>query len=160
VRLVTYFSMLFAAFVLGITAGLRSMTPLAVVAWMALTRPAVHDSFVAFIAARATAPVLTALAVVELITDKLPFTPSRLTAVPLGARIVSGALCGAVVAAVAHGPLVVGAIVGAIGAVAGSFGGYYARKNLVAALKVPDIAVALTEDVVTIGLAILAASSI
>jgi uncharacterized membrane protein len=65
-----------------------------------------------------------------------------------------------VVAAVAHGPLVVGAIVGAIGAVAGSFGGYYARKNLVAALKVPDIAVALTEDVVTIGLAILAASSI
>jgi uncharacterized membrane protein len=153
--------MLFAAFVLGIAAGLRSMTPLAVVSWMAYTRwPAVRDSMVAFMTSRFTPAVFTALAVAELIADKLPFTPSRLTAVPLATRIASGALCGVVVAAAAHGSLGVGAIAGAVGALAGSFGGYYARTKLVAALKMPDIVIALTEDVVTIGLAIVAASSV
>jgi uncharacterized membrane protein len=151
--------LLVAALVLGITAGLRSMTPLAVVAWMARGRwPAVGDSAVSFMAATATAPIFIALAIAELIGDKLPFIPSRLSAVPLMTRLLSGALCGAVLCAAARESLAAGAIVGGIGGLVGSFGGYYARRNLVARLKLPDIAIALTEDVVAIGLAIVAAS--
>jgi uncharacterized membrane protein len=42
-------------------------------------------------------------------------------------------------------------VVGAIGALVGTFGGYYARKALVAGLKAPDFAIALTEDAIAVG---------
>jgi uncharacterized membrane protein len=48
-------------------------------------------------------------------------------------------------------------LVGALGAVAGTLGGYAARTRLVKALKVPDFAVALPEDAVAIGGALLIA---
>ena len=94
--------------------------------------------------------VLTVLALVELVTDKLPFTPSRLTAVPLTARILLGGLCGATVAVAGGSTLFVGAIVGAIGGVAGALLGYQVRRNLTSSNKVPDLVVALSEDVITI----------
>jgi len=51
-----------------------------------------------------------------------------------------------------------GAIAGIIGALAGTFGGYYTRVGLVRSLRVPDIAIALPEDAIAIGLGLFLAS--
>ncbi len=87
---------LLLGFALGISAGLRSMTPAAVTAWAAqLGWPDLRQTSLAFMASPITAWIFTLFAGVELVFDKLPSTPSRLGAGPLGARIVMGALCSA-----------------------------------------------------------------
>jgi len=152
--------MLLLIFVLGMAAGLRSLTPPAIVAWTAHRWPALAQSSLAFMGWPITGYVLAVLALVELVTDKLPFTPSRLTPVPLGARIVGGALVGATVAAASQLGLAVGAVVGAAGGLAGSYAGYHARHALVAKAGLPDFAVALIEDAITIATSILIASRV
>jgi uncharacterized membrane protein len=47
--------------------------------------------------------------------------------------------------------LALGAVIGIVGALAGTYGGYYARTGLVRALKVPDLVIAILEDIVAIG---------
>ena len=139
------------AFLFGVVSGFRSLTPAAVLAWAVQGRPELQNSPLAFMSGSTAAYAFTGLALVELITDKLPFTPSRLTAVPLTARILLGGLCGATVATVGGSALFVGAVIGAIGGLAGAFLGYHVRRNLTAAKKTSDLVVALAEDVLTIG---------
>lgn len=155
-----YRMLLLIALVLGVSAGLRSMTPPAVVAWAAGSWPGVAASPLSFMASRLVSYLFIAFAAGELIADKLPFIPSRLMAGPLIARICSGALCGAVVAAAAGAGLVAPAIAGAVGGVAGAFGGYHVRRNLTTSGGLPDLVVALIEDVVAIGLAVFAVSRV
>ena len=144
---------LLLGFVLGMSAGMRSMTPIAVVAWAAqLGWPDLRETSLAFMAAPITAWAFTLFACIELVFDKLPFTPSRLGAGPLGARILSGALAAATVAAAAHQPVAIGAIAGALGAVAGALAGYHGRRHLTMNRKAPDLLVALVEDAVAIGM--------
>jgi uncharacterized membrane protein len=138
------------AFILGLFAGLRSLTAPAATAW------AVHlgwlrlDRPLSLIGSTASVAIFTVLALVELVADKLPQTPSR-TALPgLIARVVMGGLTGACVAASGEQGAVVGATLGAVGGVVGCFGGYEARTRLVKALRLPDIYVALLEDLVAI----------
>jgi uncharacterized membrane protein len=137
-------------FLIGFFAGLRSLTPPAATAWAAhlgwlrLERP------LALIGSLPAVVILTLLAIVEFVGDKLPKTPSRTAAVGLTARIITGALTGACVAAAGAQALLIGAVLGAAGAVAGTFGGYQARTRLVKALGIPDIYVALFEDLVAI----------
>ena len=121
----------------GVSAGLRSMMPLAIVAWASQHWPGVQQSPVAFMAAPAAAYIFTALAVAELISDKLPFVPSRLTPGPLGTRVVSGGLCGAVLSAAAQQSLATGVIIGGIAGLAGSFAGFAGRKYFTAASQLP-----------------------
>ncbi len=64
-----------------------------------------------------------------------------------------GALCGASLCAAGNQPLIIGAILGAVGGLIGAFAGYKIRRKLVRALNIKDIFVALVEDLVTIGLA-------
>jgi uncharacterized membrane protein len=144
------------AFILGMVSGLRSMTPPAVVAW------ATHFGWLqldgtplAFLASAPARYILLAAMLGELIADKLPFTPARTGAGPFTARIVSGGLVGAALGASAGGLLVAGAVAGALGGVAGTLGGYRARTGLVRSLRVPDAPVALAEDAVAIGTALL-----
>jgi uncharacterized membrane protein len=91
------------------------------------------------------------LAVIELIADQLPNTPSRTKPPGLIARIILGGLSGAAVAAAGAQSMVTGGILGAVGGIAGAFGGYQVRTRLVRALKVPDFVIAGLEDVVAIG---------
>ena len=144
------------AFVLGIVAGLRSMTPPAAVAWAAhFAWLDLNGTPLAFLDSALARYVLLAAMLGELVSDKLPFTPARTGVGPFTARIVSGGFAGAALA-VGHGAsLVAGAGVGALGAVAGTLGGYRARTGVVRALKVPDFPVALAEDVIAIGTALL-----
>jgi len=152
--------LLLIAVLLGISAGLRSMMPLAVVAWAARGWPAVAGSALGFMAAPITGYVFAALAIGELIADKLPFIPSRLQPGPLGTRVISGALTGAVAAIAMQGSPIVAGLAGAIGGLAGSFGAYAVRRGLTVDRKLPDLPVALAEDLVAIGLALLAVSRI
>jgi uncharacterized membrane protein len=94
--------------------------------------------------------ILTVLAVSELVADKLPKTPSRTAPLGLIARIVTGGITGACVAASGGQAAILGAVLGAVGGIVGCFGGYQARTRLVKALGKPDIYVALLEDLVAI----------
>jgi len=135
---------------IGAVAGLRSLTAPAVLAWAAERRLIRLGSSPFATIISATAPKrITDFAVSELIADKLPFTPSRLNAVPLASRIVSGAICGATIYGVAKRPSTDGAVLGGLGAIAGAFAGYHMRKRL--SRDMPDLGVAVLEDALAIG---------
>jgi len=138
------------AFLIGVIAGLRSLTAPAVVAWAAHRNWLNLDNTpLSFMASTAAVVVFTLLAVAELVADKLPFTPSRTKPPGLIGRIIFGGLAGAGVAAGAQS-IVLGAVLGVVGGIAGAFGGYEVRTRLVKALKVPDLVIALLEDAVAI----------
>jgi uncharacterized membrane protein len=146
---------LLCAALLGIVAGLRSMLAPAAVGWaIRLGLISVAGTPLAFMGYKYTAFILTALAIVELIADKLPTTPSRKQPGPFGARIVSGALVGATVGASSQS-LWLGLIAGIIGAILGTLGGAAIRGKLAAAFG-KDLPAALTEDVAGIVLAVVA----
>lgn len=128
------------------------MTPPAFVAWAArLGRLRLEGTPLSFLGVPVTAWVFSALALGELVADKLPSTPARTRPGPFVARMVSGAMSGGAVAAGSGGSLGVGAVLGAVGAVVGTLAGYNARVRLVPALGVPDTVVALVEDLVAVG---------
>ncbi len=138
----------------GVAAGLRSLTPPAVVAWAAhLGWLNLNNSPLAFMGSIIAAIIFSLLALFELFLDLQPSTPKRTAPVPLVARILTGGLCGACLYAAGNQSLIIGAILGAVGGVIGAFAGYEIRRRLVAALHVKDIFVALLEDLVAIGLA-------
>jgi uncharacterized membrane protein len=144
---------------IGVVAGLRSFTAPAVVCWGAyLGWLNLQDSRLAFLGTIAAVAVATLLAIGELVMDKLPSTPSRTTAVPLVSRLVMGSLCGAAIGITAGQSVLLSVVLGAVGALIGTFGGYQIRHRLVAGLKVKDIVIALLEDVVAIGGAFLLVS--
>ncbi len=142
---------LFLAFAIGIVSGMRSLTAPAVAAWAArLNWLNLAGTRLAFMGSTAAVAIFTLLAIVELIADKLPSTPSRTAAVGLTARFLCGALAGACVGVSAGQSPAYGSILGAAGGVAGAFAGYQWRTGLVRALKVPDFVIALLEDVIAI----------
>jgi len=149
------------ALLIGNIAGLRTGTAPAVVAWAARrNRIDLRNSPVSFIGSTAAVTALTLLALAELVLDKLPSTPRRTAPVGLISRAVLGGLAGATVAASRRGPNILGALLGAAGGIAGAFVGYQARTRLVAALDVPDFAIASLEDAVAIGGALLIVSKL
>ena len=146
---------LFLAFAIGIVSGMRSLTAPAVTAWAA------HRGWLnlagtrlAFMGSTAAVAIFGVLAIAELIADKLPSTPSRTAPVGLIARFIGGGLSGSCVGVSAGQTPLYGAILGAVGGLAGAFAGYQWRTGLVKALKVPDFAIALLEDVIAIGAAL------
>jgi len=151
----------FLAFLLGILAGLRSVTPPAAVAWAArLGWLHLEGTPLAFLGSAVAAYVLTGLMLAELVGDKLPKTPSRTQPGPFVGRVVTGGLAGAALTAGVGGSLALGTVLGLLGAVAGTLGGYRVRTGLVRALRMPDYVVALGEDAVAVGGAFLIVASI
>ncbi len=144
-------TVLFLCFLIGCVTGLRSLTAPAAVCWGAhLGWLHFAGTRLAFLQHRTTLIIFTLLALVELIADKLPNTPARTAPLGLIARVLVGGFCGAALSLSAGGGVVVAAIVGVLGALAGTFGGYNIRHALVAKAHLPDIAVALAEDAVAI----------
>ncbi len=138
-------------FLLGCVAGLRSLTAPAAVCWGAhLAWLHFAATKLAFIDHSVTLIVFTLLALFELINDKLPKTPARTAAPGLSARILMGAFCGYALAVSAAGNLIVAVVAGIAGALAGTFGGYNIRHALVTRLHLPDLPVALVEDVIAV----------
>jgi len=138
---------------IGIVAGLRALTAPALVSWAAhLGWLYVKGTPLAFMGSKVAVVIFTLLAIVEYITDQLPSTPARTVPMQLIARLIMGALAGACICVSAGQSLLVGAVVGAVGAMIGTYGGYEGRKRLVNGLKVKDIFIAIPEDLVAIGL--------
>jgi uncharacterized membrane protein len=147
------------AFSIGVVAGLRSLTAPAVVAWAAhLGWINLHGTPLSFVGSVWAVTIFTLLALAELVADQLPKTPSRTAPVGLSARIVTGALTGACLAVAGGVTPWLGALAGSLGGIAGAFGGYHARVGLVRALRVPDFAIAIPEDLIAIGLGLFLAS--
>lgn len=138
------------AFLIGFFAGLRSLTAPATTAWavylgwLKLERP------LSLIGSVPGVAIFTLLAIVELVADKLPQTPSRTAPPGLLARIVMGGLTGACIAAGGAQGIFMGAALGAIGGVVGCFLGYWARTWLVKTVNVRDLYAAGVEDFVAI----------
>lgn len=144
---------------IGIVAGLRAMTAPAAVSWAAgLGLLDLSGNWLAFMGYRFTPWILSVLALAELVTDKLPATPSRKVLQQFGARILTGALAGAAIGA-GGGMLAGGAILGAIGAVIGTLGGAAIRARLAAAFG-RDRPAALIEDLVAMTGAVLVVLSL
>jgi uncharacterized membrane protein len=140
---------------IGIVAGLRSLTAPAVTSWAAhLGWVNLDGTPFRFMGSTSAVAILSLLAIAELIGDKLPKTPRRTAIVPLLIRMLTGGLCGACLLGAANQSAALGAVLGAIGAVIGTFGGYEIRKRLVTQFGIPDIFVAIPEDLIAIGLAL------
>lgn len=97
--------------------------------------------------------VLAALAVVELIGDKLPSTPARTGPLPLAFRVLSGAFVGWLVGAPVGLPLAC-VLLGIAGALIGTYGGYALRMKTIPSTG--RIQSALVEDATAIILGIVA----
>jgi uncharacterized membrane protein len=139
------------AFLIGFFAGLRSLTPPAVTAWATHFGWLKVSSPLLWIGTVPAAVIFTLFALVELVTDKLPKTPSRTATPGLIARIVLGGLSGACITSAGGEGIVLGAVLGIVGALAGTYGGYQARTRLVKMLGTPDFVIAILEDLVAIG---------
>jgi uncharacterized membrane protein len=138
---------------LGAATGLRSMA-----APSQLSRRVRRDRSTAhapgrWIGGPAVYRLLQLAAIGEMIVDKLPTTPDRIAPGPLAGRVVLGSASGAQAARLEGTSSVRGALLGAVGAAAGAYAGYHARRWLVRRAGLPDVAVALCEDVVAILLA-------
>src|SRR5262245_61079427 len=105
---------LLLAFLIGLVAGLRSLTAPAVVAWATHRHWIEPHPSLSLIGSNVAVAALTLLAVGELVFDKLPWAPSRTEPVGLIGRIVFGALSGAVIASSLARPLVLGGLLGGV----------------------------------------------
>jgi uncharacterized membrane protein len=142
---------LLLAVAIGFVAGLRSMTAPAVVAWGAhLGWLNLAGTPLRFMSSAFAVALFTLLAVLELVADLLPSTPSRTAPVGLLARAVTGGLSGACLSVGNGGGLGAGLLLGIVGAIGGAYAGYYTRRGLVKGLQVKDAVIAIPEDVLAI----------
>ncbi len=149
------------AFGIGLVTGLRSMTGPALVCWAAhLGWLNLEDSRLVFMESTLATYSFSALALGELVADKLPFIPNRTSPGPLFGRVVLGALSGSALCAATGFSLAAGAILGAVGGAAGAFAGFQARARLLKASGLPDWVIALAEDLVAVGGGLLLVSRI
>jgi uncharacterized membrane protein len=136
---------------IGVIAGLRALTAPATVSWAAhlgwIQVSGTHFSFMSSIIATA---ILTLAAIAEIVNDKLPKTPPRTAPPSVIIRIVMGAFAAATLSAGTGGSIAIGALLGAVGALIGTYGGYYVRTATVKALHSPDFVIALVEDAIAI----------
>ena len=142
---------LLLAFLIGFLTGLRSFTPAAATAWAAHLGWIKLQGWLADIGTMLGVAIFTGLALAELAADKSPRMRNRTAGQGLSARIFMGGLTGTCIAAAGGESLVLGAILGGFGGIAGCFAGYHARRRLVQAWAKPDYYVAVLEDLVAIG---------
>lgn len=108
------------ALLIGIIAGLPTMTAPAAVAWATyLGHFDLSGTWLAFFGNVWVRWILTTLALIELVIDQLPSTPSRTVPVQFGARILTGALSGAGLGTASES-WAVGLLAGAVGAIVGT----------------------------------------
>lgn len=143
---------LLLAFLIGVVCGLRTFTGPALVCWGArLGWLNLAGSHLAFLANLITVIIFSVLALGELAADKTSKIGRRTAPGPLSARLLSGALCGGAFAIAGGASVVLCCLFGIVGALAGAFGGYSARHAATREGRLPDLPVALFEDLVAIG---------
>ena len=142
----------FKAIRVGAMAGMRSMSAPAFVSDH-LSRnesEALADSPLKFLGRPRTASVLRIAAAGEMVADKLPIIPDRISPGPLAGRAASGALCGATLFRADGRRAVDGAVIGSVSAVVSAFAFYYLRRSLARTTIVPDALLGVAEDALVI----------
>jgi uncharacterized membrane protein len=143
----------FKAICMGVIAGMRSMSAPALTSDY-LTRQnsnsLAHSSF-GLMGAPRVAQALKVAAVGELVFDKLPGVPARISPGPLVARFLSGALCGASLCTLEGKRIELGAIAGGLTAIGSAYAFYHLRRTIGQAACIPDAVLGLTEDAIAIG---------
>jgi uncharacterized membrane protein len=105
---------------MGVVAGMRSMTPIAVVSWAASRQPpSTHTTPLSMLSSPAVSKITLALAAAELLGDKMRSAPDRIITPGILARVATGAIAGAAVAPSRDRTL--GAVLGATVAVGSAF---------------------------------------
>ncbi len=139
------------AFLLGVAGGARTMLPAAAVS-RAVRAGSVSTKGtpLAFLEGRNLNRLLVGLALVEMVADKLPMTPSRKKTAAFAARVISGALAGAAVGAASR-RAAFGTLLGMAGAIVGTEGGA-AFRSWLASLFDRDLPAAVIEDLVALAL--------
>jgi uncharacterized membrane protein len=133
------------ALFMGIVAGLRAMMAPALVSWAAaLGWLNLSGTWLSFMGSNWAVLILTILAVLELVTDQLPNTPSRKVPQQFITRLLTGGLAGAAIG-MPHGLWLAGLVSGVLGAVAGTYCGAWARAKLAASFG-KDAPAAFIED--------------
>jgi len=149
------------AALVGAVAGMRSMSAPAVVSQLArLGGSGLSDSKLAWLGSPKSIYTTGAMALGEIIADKLPFIPARTKAGPLVARAVSGGFSGAAIAASKKRSRWLGALCGAAGAIGATYAFYHLRRAATENLNVPNPVAAVVEDVVVAGTAYLLISKL
>ena len=141
--------------VLGVVTGMRSMTAIAALCWAVWLGLVPEHGWATWAAHLAAALIFTICALSEFVVDTLPKTPRRTELVPSLVRFVVGALVGATVAVAIDEPVAGGVIFGAVGAIIGTWGGFFVRMT-VARIFRRDLPAALLESASAIALAIIA----
>lgn len=140
---------------LGVVTGMRCFTAIAAfcwAVWLGLIPElgwAVWSSWLVF------AILFTICAAGEWVVDTLPKTPPRTEIGPAVARIVVGALVGALAATAIDEPVAGGILLGAVGALIGTWGGFFVRMTVARVFR-RDFPAALLETASAIALAIFA----
>ena len=139
------------AFGIGVVAGLRAMTAPAVVCW------AVHlhwispqGTHLAFTGTTIALVIFTLAAIGEMVNDKLPRTGPRTAPPSVVIRMIMGGFAAATLTVGAGISVGLGALLGVVGALLGTFGGYQVRTKTAKALHFPDFAIALLEDAIAV----------
>lgn len=136
-------------FLLGVATGSRTMTAIAVLCWAAWMGVLPEHGWAMWITYLVSALVFSGLALGEYYGDTLPNTPSRKAAGPFAARLVFGAVVGALASTSIYEPVAGGILLGVAGALVGALGGYALRVGATRRLG-RDLPVALTESLIAL----------
>lgn len=133
---------------MGTVAGLRSMAAPAALS-RAVERGDVdglQDTPLALLGSPKVSKLLTLFEAGELVVDKLPIIPSRISPSPLIGRAASGAVVGAALFVSEGRRAATGGTLGAAAAVASAYAGERLRAQIGQRTGIPDPTVALLED--------------
>ena len=144
-------SMLLRILAFAALAGMRSISPLALLSLVLGRRVQAHQPIAAhYLGSIPGRAITTTMALGELVGDTLPAAPDRTFAPALAFRALNGAVVGATLASLTARPILLDGIGGAVTATASTFLTLRARIWLARSLPVPNapIVAGLIEDAV------------
>ncbi len=138
---------------LGVMSGMRSMSAPALISRRAVQNPhAFKGTLFAPLAQKEASSLAGLAALGEIVIDKLPILPKRTALLPLLGRAMLGGFAGAAAYTEPKRSASEGAIIGALAAVASSYVSYFIRRGVGKLLHLPDLPVAILEDVGVAGI--------
>jgi uncharacterized membrane protein len=139
---------------LGMVAGMRSITAPALLSkTLSETPNAIPvDTPLGKLGSPEAAKVLGIMAAGEMVIDTLPTTPNRTVPLSVAFRMLSGALVGSALMASRKESRIAGAVVGAAGALAATYGMFYLRRNVCRKINLPDKVFGFAEDALAVGI--------
>ena len=140
---------------LGVVTGMRGMTAIAAMAWAVWLGLVPEQGWATWAGHLVVVILFTACALGEYVVDTLPKTPRRTEFGPALARVVIGALVGAMAAKAIDEPVAGGVVFGAVGAIIGTWGGFFVRMT-VTRIFGRDLPAALLESVSAVALVVFA----